>query len=166
MLSGQALVLYLPQHFVFGSPKCFRCDWWSSGPTTQTVDVMYEQTRCKIQHRDSVSHEKQKYNEWRDLTKCKANRDDGKMQKPGAKVHKNQAKSRLAHWFYHALISKVVWILHCIYKSLINNIYKAFCQMKTKIIQFQFGPRLSLEISQSNLARLLALRFCDWENAL
>lgn len=38
--------------------------------------------------------------------------------------------------------------------------------MKTKIIQFQFGPRLSLEISQSNLARLLALRFCDWENAL
>lgn len=146
MLSGQALVLYMPQqqHFIFGSEKCFRCDWWLSGPTTQTADVMYEQTRCKIEHWDSVSHEKQKYNNCSSSTKCKANRNDGKIQKFGGKVHKNQEKSRLAHRFYHALICKVVWILHRIYKSFINNIYKAFRQMKAKIIHLQFGPRLSL----------------------
>lgn len=106
--------------------------------------MIYEQTRCKIEHWDSVSHEKQQYSEWRDSTKCKANRNDGKMQKPVGKVHKNQEKSRLAHRFYDALISKAVWILHHIYKSFINNIYKAFCQMKAKIIHLQFGPRLSL----------------------
>lgn len=73
-----------------------------------------------------------------DSIKYKANRNDGEMQK-----HKNQEKSRLAHRFDPALVSKAVGILHRIYKSSINNIYKAFCQMKAKIIHLQFGPRLS-----------------------
>lgn len=33
----------------------------------------------KMEHWDSVSHEKQKYNDWRDSIKYKAIRNDGEM---------------------------------------------------------------------------------------
>lgn len=90
---GFLVTLFLPQwqqNFTVGSHKGFRCDWW---PPTHFADCLEKQNEWKSNW-DSVSYEKTKYNEWRDLSKCKASRNDGIMQKSWRKVHKNQEKSK------------------------------------------------------------------------